>query len=200
MADELTSRMGIESLFNEELSKAAEIVESIAQEHLSEYAVSSRLEDMMTGADPYGDTYKLNETYSGQFASEQCKGFAKDVFIKLFGYAIGSTDDHYKINYDSNKTAYLGSVTGISKDSDADEERLKELFSQARAGDFIQMQRHHGGSHSAIFVSKSSTGVVFLEANVKKPNIIEENSYTWAQLCNSNANMSIYSDINYKLK
>lgn len=196
---ELMSKIDAESAIIEDFSKIAEAAESVVQKFFPEEMVLLKLEEMMDGSEDYSNIYKTNTTYTGEHASEGCKGFAKDVFKDLFGYNIGKTSDSdkYKIEYQSSRTKHVGSVTGISNSSSADEERLKSLFLQGRPGDFVQMQRHHGGSHSAILVSVSSAGVVFFESNVHGTNYIERSSYTWDALCNSNANMSLYSDINY---
>lgn len=153
---------------------------------------------MMNGSS-YDGIYEVSTKYKGPYYTEQCKGFAKSVFEELFGYNIGSTQsrsagNNYKLNYNSSKTKYVGSVTDITDDSTKD---LKNLFEDARPGDFVQMRRHHGGSHSAIVVSVSSSKIVLAEANVDGNNGIIKKSYTWADLCDDNEAMSLYTDKKY---
>lgn len=160
--------------------------------------ISAKLKTMMNGSS-YDGIYEVGTKYKGPYYSEQCKGFAKSVFKELFGHNIGSTQsrsagNNYKLNYSSSKTKYIGSVTDITDDSAKD---LKKLFEDARPGDFVQMRRHHGGSHSAIVVSVSSSKIVLVEANVDGKNGITKESYTWIDLCNANEAMSLYTAKNY---
>lgn len=163
-----------------------------------EEEIATKLKSMMNGNSYDGD-YEVGTKYTGPYYKEQCKGFAKSVFQELFGYNIGSTQsrssgNNYKLNYNSSKTKYVGAVTDITDDSTKE---LKKLFEDARPGDFVQMRRHHGGSHSAIVVSVSSSKIVFVEANVDGNNGIIKKSYTWADLCDDNEAMSLYTDKKY---
>ena len=163
-----------------------------------EEEIAEQLKGMMNGS-LYDGVYEVGTKYKGPYYTEQCKGFAKSVFQKLFGYNIGSTQsrsagNNYKLDYNSSKTKYVGSVTDITDDSTKD---LKNLFEDARPGDFVQMRRHHSGSHSAIVVSVSSSKIVLLEANVDGKNGIIKKSYTWADLCDDNEAMSLYAAKNY---
>lgn len=136
-----------------------------------EQSMSSKLTKMMEG-DSYSGAYKLNKRYTGQFYNEQCKGFAKSVHMKLFGYNIGSTKskpNNYLINIDSSKTKFIGSIKNMNS-KNATDDKVKALFSKARPGDFVQMRRTHTGSHSAIVYSVSSTGITFYEANTDGQN------------------------------
>ena len=166
----------------------------------SEADITALLQDMMDGTSYNGD-YETETRYTGQYYTEQCKGFAKSVFEKLFGYNIGSTQSrdagkNYKLNYTSSKTYYLGSVTDMEDDRSS-RNALKSLFSDARPGDFVQMRRDHGGSHSAIVVSVSSGGVTFVEVNVDGRNTIIEEYYSWSDLCDSNEAMSVCTAKSY---
>lgn len=163
-----------------------------------EEEITAKLKSMMNGSS-YDGIYEVGTKYKGPYYTEQCKGFAKSVFEELFGYNIGSTQsrsagNNYKLNYSSSKTKYIGSVTDITDDSAKD---LKNLFEDARPGDFVQMKRHHGGSHSAIVVSVSSSKIVLVEANVDGKNGIIKKSYTWADLCNDNEAISLYTAKKY---
>jgi hypothetical protein len=160
--------------------------------------IAAKLKSMMNGSS-YDGIYEVNTKYKGPYYTEQCKGFAKSVFQELFGYNIGSTQsrsagNNYKLNYSSSETKYIGSVTDITDDST---KNLKNLFEDARPGDFVQMRRHHGGSHSAIVVSVSSSKIVLVEANVDGNNGIIKKSYTWADLCAANEAMSLYTAKKY---
>lgn len=151
----------------------------------------SKLTNMKNGS-TYNGTYRENIRYTGPYASEQCKGFAKSVFEKLFGYNIGSTGDkghglNYKINISTSRTAVVGSVSCLT------ESNAKSLFAKARPGDFVQMRRKHTGSHSAIVYSVSSSGVTFYESNLDGANGIVVRTYTWRALANDNASMSVYT-------
>ena len=163
-----------------------------------EEEIAAKLKAMMNGSS-YDGIYEVGTKYKGPYYTEQCKGFAKSVFKELFGYNIGSTQsrsegNYYKLKYSSSKSKYVGSVTDITEDST---KNLKNLFEDARPGDFVQMRRHHGGSHSAIVVSVSSSKIVLVEANVDGKNGIIKKSYTWADLCDSNEAMSLYTAKNY---
>lgn len=151
------------------------------------------LDKMMNGTS-YNGAYKLNTKYKGEYASEQCKGFAKSIHKKLFGYNIGSTKNkpnNHLINYNSKNSKLVGSIKSMSTTS------AKKLFTKAKAGDFVQMRRKHGGSHSAIVYATSSTGITFYEANIDGKNGIVKKTYTWKNLCSSNAAMALYSAKNY---
>jgi len=179
-------------------SKTVSSASSSGSSNSVESAVLARLNEMMSGS--YNGQFKLNTKYRGQYASEQCKGFSKDVYLKLFGYNIGSTcskPNNYKINISSSQTKLVGSLTSLSSRSNS---QVRNLFDQAQAGDFIQLRRSHGGSHSAIFVSSDSNGVTFYEANLDGNNTIVKKTYTWSQFRSSNQAVSVYAPKNYKLK
>lgn len=160
--------------------------------------ISNRLNEMVNGQNGYGG-YRAGTTYTGRYASEQCKGFAKDVFQTLFGYNIGSTagkPNNYRINYTKSKTVEVGTLTNLAGRSDAE---LKALLSQARPGDFIQVRRNHGGSHSMIVLSVSQTGITLYEANVDGKNGIRTATYRWDQFRASNTAVGLYTPRDYNL-
>lgn len=164
---------------------------SISNSNNNQY--TGKLNDMMSGK-TYSGTYKLNTEYRGPYYDEQCKGFAKSVHMRLFGYNIGSTNskpNNHTISYSSSKTRLVGSVTNMTQTS------IKSLFSNARPGDFVQMRRSHGGSHSAIVYAVSSSGVTFYEANLDNKNTIVKQTYSWGTLCSKNAKMSVYTAKSY---
>ena len=164
----------------------------------AESAILARLNAMMDGS--YGSgAYKVNTTYTGAYASEQCKGFAKKVHMILFGYNIGSTKskpNNYQISISSSKTRLVGSLTSLSSRSDA---ALRDLLTQARPGDFLQVRRSHGGSHSMIVLSTSSNAITVYECNVDGRNGIRTATYSWSSFRSSNAAVSLYTAKNYSL-
>lgn len=135
----------------------------------------------------------VGRTFTGTRSGEQCKGYAKNVFIILWGVNPGSTQakpNNYLLSNPSS-VKKVGSVTNITTSN------ISSLFSGARVGDFVQMRRSHGGSHSAIVYAISSSGVTFLEANTDGKNTIMKNTYTWSSLCTKNAAMSVYTSTSY---
>lgn len=167
----------------------------------AESQITNRLNNMMNGS--YGNgVYKVGTKYTGLYASEQCKGFAKRVHETLFGYNIGSTKsqpNNYQIsiNYDSkNNTKLVGSLTSLSSQSN---NAVKSLFDKAHPGDFIQVRRSHGGSHSMIFLSADSNSVTVYEANVDGNNGIQKATYSYSSFQSSNTAISVYTAVNYYL-
>lgn len=163
-------------------------------------AVQKRLDAIGNGSLRYNQStvMKIGAKFTGTRSGEQCKGYAKNVFYLCFGITPGSTQSRSKgLNYLLNSTTgmtKLGSVTNMSIS------RISALFANARPGDFVQMRRSHGGSHSAIVYSVTSSGVTFLEANLDNRNTVYLRTYTWAELCSKNAAMSVYTAANYSLK
>lgn len=163
-------------------------------------AVRARLDAIGNGSLRYDQNtvMKIGATFTGTRSGEQCKGYAKNVFYLCFGITPGSTQSRDKgLNYLLNSTSgmtKLGSITSMTNTN------ISALFANARPGDFVQMRRSHGGSHSAIVYSVTSSGVTFLEANTDNKNTVTLRTYSWADLCNKNAAMSVYTATNYKLK
>lgn len=164
----------------------------------AENTILQRLNAMMNGS--YGSgTYKVGTKYRGKWAHEQCKGFGKDVFQNIFGYNIGSTKSkpsNYQISISSSKTSAVGSLTSLPNKNDSS---LCKLFDKARAGDFVQLRRWHGGSHSAIFVSSDPSGVTLFECNVDGKNGIIKKTYSWKQFRSDNNAVTVYTAKNYYL-
>ncbi len=163
----------------------------------NESAALQKLNEMMNGS--YNGQFKLNTRYRGQYASQECKGFARDVFLKLFGASVGSTcnkPNNYKLN-SSSQTKLVASMTSLSSKSNSS---VCNTFEQAKAGCFIQLRRSHGGSHSAIYLSSSDSGITLYECNVDGRNGIIKRTYDWKTFRNDNQAFSIYSPKNYKLK
>lgn len=163
-----------------------------------ESKIADRLNAMMSG-EYKKETYKLGSRYEGPYAAEQCKGFAKSVYQQLFGYNIGSTSKkpkNYTISINSNKTCQIGAMTDLGNKSDSE---LKALLRQARPGDFLQVRRSHGGSHSMIVISTNDSGVTVYECNVDGKNGIEKNTYTWSEFRSKNSAMGLYTPRDYSL-
>lgn len=164
----------------------------------NESKITSRLDAMANGS--YGNgVYKTGTRYTGAYYTEQCKGFAKKVHQVLFGYNIGSTcskPNNYKINISSSNTKLVGSLTNLSGKSNSS---VSNLFASARPGDFIQVRRSHGGSHSMIFMSSNSNGVTVYECNVDGRNGIKKATYSWSNFKSKNTAVSVYTAKNYYL-
>lgn len=183
---------------NPQIYYSKSISSNSSSSNSQETAVLTRLNEMMNGS--YNGQFKLNIKYRGQYASEQCKGFSKDIHLKLFGYNIGSTCSkpyNYKINFSSSKTKLVGTLTSLSSKSNS---QVSSLFNQARAGDFIQVRRSHGGSHSMIFINSDNNGVTVYEANVDGKNTIVKNTYSWAKFRSANQAVSVYTAKDYRLR
>lgn len=164
----------------------------------AEQQISAKLKEMMDGSFKNG-TYKVGTRYQGPYYTEQCKGFAKSVHQQLFGYNIGSTKAkpyNYQININSNNTTCVGSLTNLASKSNGD---LAALLRQARPGDFIQVRRTTGGSHSMIVVSVSDSNITVYEANVDWQNGIQTATYSFSTLRSRNQALSLYSAKDYSL-
>lgn len=168
----------------------------------SDNSVTARLDKIANGSLTYDSStvMKVGSTFTGTRSSEQCKGYAKNVFYLCFGITPGSTKSNdYQLNATTGMTS-LGSITKLTSSSTS---TIKNLFANARPGDFVQMKRQASGTngpHSAIVYAVSSTGVTFLEANTDGKNGIYKNTYTWAQLAAKNQAMTVYTATSYKLK
>ena len=164
----------------------------------AEQQISAKLQEMMNGSFKNG-TYKVGTKYKGPYYTEQCKGFAKSVHEQLFGYNIGSTKakpNNYQISINTNKTTCVGSLTNLSQNRVGE---LGSLLKQARPGDFIQVRRTEGGSHSMIVVSVSDSDITVYEANVDWQNGIQKATYTFSKLCSRNQALSLYTAKDYSL-
>ena len=118
----------------------------------------------------------------------------------MFGYNIGSTrskPNNHQINYSSSKTSLVGSLTNLSGKNNS---TIRNLFDKARAADFIQVRRSHGGSHSMIFLYSDANSVTVLEANVDGRNTITKNTYSWSTFRSKNAAVSVYTAKDYRIK
>ncbi len=175
----------------EEVVEVVEEVVEVAEDIYQQIMVEKRITEL---ASSYGNRYD---------GSDQCKGFARMVMRDLFGSdaTVPSTAEH-PYNYTLKDTSgygveLVGSLTDVPSRTN---EEIAAFFAQARPGDLIQMRRNRasGTSHSAIVVSVSETGMVWLEANLDDNNGISKNTYTWADF-NKNQAMSIYTAKDYQL-
>lgn len=174
----------------------------------AERQIAERLDDMVNGRvylttknNKQVGVYQAGTKYVGTYASEQCKGYAKDIHEKLFGYQIGSTQSrdqglNYRLNYYTSKTRPVGSLTNLPSQTDS---AVRNIFAQARPGDFIQVRRWHGGSHSMIVLSVDANGVRVCEANLDNNNGISVNTYSWNSFRSSNNAFTLYTAIDYRL-
>lgn len=179
-------------------NQSAPSTNNIVETNTNEAKIMNRLQAMMNGSYKSG-TYEVGTRYTGKYYNEQCKGLSKRVFEENFGYNIGSTcakPNNYRINIASSKTKLVGSLTNLSGKSDS---QLRDLFDDARAGDFIQLRRSHGGSHSMIFLSSNSGGVTVYECNVDGRNGIIKATYSWDKFRSANAAVSVYTARDYWL-
>ena len=163
-----------------------------------EQAVQERLNSIANGTLTINSStvMKVGSTFTGYRASEECKGYAKNVFYLCFGIHPGSTQPRSNgVNYLLYETAGMTRLGSVTTKSESD---VANLFVKARPGDFVQIRRSGGSSHSAIVYSVTSTGVTFLEANLDWNNTVSMKPYTWADL-NKNAAMSVYTASDYQL-
>ena len=162
----------------------------------TEQQIYDRLQAMANG-NYGGSAYRIGTRYTGQFASEQCKGFAKKVHMLLFGYNIGSTQsNNYQINITTANTRLVGTLTDLFSQSNS---AVYNLFAAARPGDFVQVRRSHGGPHSMIFLSSDSKGVTVYESNVDGNNGIQIATYGWDEFRSDNSKVSVYTALDYTL-
>ena len=148
---------------------------------------------------------RVGQKYNG---TGECKGYAQKVFHLCFGITPGLTKKPNNYLLDAtNGMTLVGSATGLTVESAESASALQSLFAKARPGDFIQMKRGHGGSHSAIVYSVTSSGVTFLEANIDLENGIYKKTYSWSDLVKKtkrgdvyNQAMSVYTATSYSLK
>ena len=160
--------------------------------------IKNRLDQIINGSLTYDKktVMQVGRTFTGTRSSEQCKGYAKNVFYLLFKVTVSSTQSKPGNHLLNTASGYKL----VSSETSLTASKASSLFSSARPGDFVQMRRSHGGSHSAIVYSKTSSGVTFLEANLDGKNTIYLKTYTWADLADKNAKMAIYTATDYRLK
>ena len=129
--------------------------------------------------------YKPNvgQAWTGSYnGAIQCCGFAQLVFNKLFGYNLSGYygDRRYMIRAE-DRAIKVGQLVGSNVTLD----NVKALFSQAKLGDYIQVDGATYGQHSAIFVSADDTGVTIYDCNSKPHGettgcLINQWKVTWA--------------------
>jgi hypothetical protein len=139
---------------------------------------------------PNGTYWTINGAKNGASktfgSSIECKGFAKLVFDFLYKTSPGPTkSNYYEIELGLNmvRVDQIG-PSGISV------ARVKELFSKAQPGDFIQISHWRSsnawGPHSMIFLSSNSNGIYVLDCNSDGHCMIKwENYYAYSVLCGS---------------
>lgn len=136
----------------------------------------------------------------------QCKEFASYIFDQVYGVGYiggGSTtyidgDKRKGINYNNfrinlsypNKVKLINSSMPSNVKATASTveqykltaDSARELFKDAKPGDFIQIRRGHGGAHSAIFLGHTENGIKWLDANADNNNGIAVQEYTYDEL------------------
>ena len=136
----------------------------------------------------------------------QCKEFASYIFDQVYGVGyIGGGSTTYidgikskginynnfriNLNYPNKVKLVNSSMPSNVKASAATVEQYKltadsarELFKDAKPGDFIQIRRGHGGAHSAIFLGHTENGIKWLDANADNNNGIAVQEYTYDEL------------------
>ena len=156
--------------------------------------------DVLPSINPNGNLQSLINQYNGRtwvdhtYLSDvkQCKEFAAFIFDRLYGVgyigggSVSSNPQNYLINLATNRVALRGYRTNLSAQS------ARELFQNARSGDFVQIRRRHGGPHSGIFVDLTGNGIRLFEANADGRNSIRVNTYSYDDLANMNFAMSLY--------
>ena len=118
----------------------------------------------------------------------QCKEFASYIFDQVYGVGhigSGSTRDYgdnWRIHGLVKGVSQVGEVTETRNAAEA-KEAFRNLFAQAKPGDFIQIKRGHDGVHSAIFVGWTEDGKIqWLDANADDNNGIKLQMYSLDEL------------------
>ena len=126
------------------------------------------------------------------------KDFASFIFGQVNNIGdIGSIGDqsrnnNYRLNVNANFVGVRGSNQFLTKHN------AKTMFRDAQVGDFVQMRRRNGESHSAILAEVSAKSVQFLEVNAEDQNgnfvynRINLTSYSYERLAADNSSMSLY--------
>ena len=128
----------------------------------------------------------------------ESKNFASFVFNQMNNIGdIGSVGNqsrgnNYRLNINAEFVGVRGSNQFLTKHN------AKSMFRDAQVGDFVQMRRRNGDSHSAILAEMNSKGVRLLENNVPDQNgsfvynRVNLTFYSYERLASDNASMSLY--------
>lgn len=153
------------------------------------------------------EIYSLRDTYGTRYnGSGQCKGFARKVFCDLFGKdsVVPSTaDNNYELIESSNDS--VDKVAALLNIQSKTNEEIMDAFSEVRPGDIVQMRRTHGGPHTAVVISVTDNGMMWIEANLDGNNGIVVEEYTWKEIRDGkngyrmNEHLTIYTATEYKL-
>lgn len=118
----------------------------------------------------------------------QCKAFASYIFNQLYGVGYigsGSTRDYidnWRLRGLAKGVYQVDEVTETRNATEA-KEAFRNLFTQAKPGDFIQIKRGHDGAHSAIFVGWTNDGKIqWLDANADDKNGVKLQTYSLDEL------------------
>ena len=141
---------------------------------------------------PYGKGDGSNSKWpNGERAfGGQCLGFANYIFQEIHGRKCG--DGYGEIKYKLSRLQE--GVKELSSSSWLNAQKAKEMLSNAPVGSFLQLKRRSSGSqHSAILVSKDSSGVRILDANSNLDNVVKYTFWTFSAFAKKNTAMSIYN-------
>ena len=144
----------------------------------------------------------VGKTWSGAISGDGInvsKDFASFIFGQMNNMgdigSIGnqSRGNNYRLNVNSNFVGMRGSNQFLTKHN------ARTMFRDAQIGDFVQMRRRNGESHSAILTEVNAKSVQFLEVNAEDQrgnfvyNRVNLTSYSYERLAADNTSMSLYS-------
>lgn len=137
--------------------------------------------------DGYCNCKVATASIAGTTGGIQCFGYARYVFYQLFGQPV------------STSIAGIGSVnvTLVGKTSSATASKVKEIFSNARLGDFIQAVSSATSNHSMIVYEVSDTGVTVLECNYGGQCYINLRTISWSTFAAKYSSFAVYTSTNY---
>ena len=130
--------------------------------------------------------------------SNESRDFASFIFDQMnnigdIGY-IGNQNRGYnfRINVNANFVGMRGSNQFLTNYN------ARSLFSNAQIGDFVQVRRNNGDSHSTIFTEINAERVQLMKINAPDQNgsyvynRVNLTYYSYEQLASNNSSMSIY--------
>lgn len=148
---------------------------------------------------------QLVEMYEGQtytdsfYGATQCKGFADMIYDLLFQVGIIGVYPNGVYHYMDLYGAHTKEVGRIEPGYETDgTQTIQALLSQAKPGDYIQMQRRSKGyGHSMIVVDVTDRGIEVLHSNWYGNYVNSVNFFTWQQMTNISDGISLYHYQNY---
>lgn len=167
---------GLVVIENKNVTKYTSDGTIIDDQYDSKESIKKKLEEIQKKYVPNkGQVWK--ENYKG---SIQCNGFARMVFNLLYGYDISGyvAKKRYRLANENNvvKVGYLVNEN-VTKTN------LKQIFSKAQIGDYIQLCGGTYGQHSAIVLDVNDSGVLVYDCNWSNtPCEIKTHTFTWDNL------------------